>query len=465
MRDLDRDTAKMVEILLDKRSSYHKKLEYIKNELEESVRDVEFNYVVHGFFEDTCYAIHRAVSSLTGFTKMNSKSNPSGENPPSMIDVRFADGKRIKVPYGKINLPSFGESAYINMSYNVTQNTLHVEGVCQKRYTVLMDEIIESAIKIVEEDSIYKNKAVKYNGEGSPEFIDLTGVLETPIFLTPEAKYATEPIEVRITQPELCKEQNIDLKFGVLLEGNYGTGKTLYANKLALKAIDNGWTFLYCSKPENALKVLEVANSFTKNGTGVVLFIEDIDKILGKRDNVTNKISLLMDGSESKHNNLISVFTTNHIENIEPTFLRGKRIGSIVTLGALDASTATQMIEHSLGDTLTGSCMEAAKMIEEAQIVPAFVAEIIDRVKTHALLRPNNKVNEQDLINAIRQFKRQMDIATVKTQVESPEDTYIRLHKELPLNAIKRDPLFRSLWDYLEDQDYLAHSVRTSNLQ
>ena len=38
-----------------------------------------------------------------------------------------------------------------------------------------------------------------------------------------------------------------------------------------------------------------------------------------------------LDGGDTKQMNVIALFTTNHLDQIEPTFLRGKRIGSIVS--------------------------------------------------------------------------------------------------------------------------------------
>lgn len=417
-KGLDQDTEALIKILQGPKP-YHEKLAYVKNELEESVRDINFNYTISGFMTDVAYALTKAVKSVHGFTTQKDKKAASGSNPPEMVDVKFADGSRIKVPMGTINLPQFGKGAYIEMYYDHDGNQMMLEGVCQKRYTALMDAIIEQAEYYVTYESIYKSQAIKYDGINAPEFMDLSGLDNIELFLTDAAKFATEPIEARIERCEDCIEDGIDIKFGALLEGDYGTGKTLYASKLALKAIRNDFTFIYCSKPQNALKVLQIANKFTKNGKGVVLFIEDIDKVLKTRNEMTNEISLLMDGSETKHNNIISIFSTNHIERIDPTFLRGKRIGSIVTLTFLDAPTAEAMIKFELGKQLKGSCKKAAQKVEEFEIVPAFLAEIIDRVKTHLVLREDKTVKEADLINAIAQYKRQMDIAKVKTDQET----------------------------------------------
>ena len=452
-KSLDQDTQGMIDILQGSKP-YHEKLKYVKNELEESVREINFSYKVFGFLEDVAYAISRAVKEVHGFTTQDNIKGPSKDNPPEMIDVKFADGSRIKVPIGTIQLPQFGKGAYIEMYYNSKDITMNIDGVCEKRYTTLMDAIMQKAEFIVKTDSIYKNQAIKYSGSGSPEFMDLSGIDNIELFLTEQAKFATEPIEARIEKCDECELNGIDLKFGALLEGDYGTGKTLYASKLALKAIINDWTFIYSSKPQATLEVLKIANKFTSNGKGVVLFIEDIDKVLMERNTITNEISLLMDGSETKNNNIITIFSTNHIENIDPTFLRGKRIGTIVTLTYLDKVTAKNMIEYYLGDKLADGCEKAAEKVEEYEIVPAFLAEIIDRVKTHLVLRSTTEIYEKDILAAIEQFKRQMDIARVKTDSDTHLERMYNSSEEIAhkqFNKFFDDSGYKTILEDLKD--------------
>ena len=427
---------KLVEVVASDKS-YHDILSYIKNEITESTRSISFNYKIKCFLEDGAYALSRAVEEIHGFTTQQDRKGPSGNNPPQMIDVRFADGTREKVPFGKISLPAIGEGAYIDMKYDAKGQQLHLEGQCEKRFVRLMDEIVEETTRLVREDSIYRGKAIKIVDETvSPTFIDLSSIDQTPLFLTPDAVFATQPIEARIEHTERCVRNGIDLKFGVLLEGNYGTGKTLYAFKLALKAITNGWSFIYCPNPEKALYVMEVAAMLSKNGKGVVIFLEDIDKILNERNTVTNEISLMMDGGETKHMNIITILTTNHLEKIDPTFVRGKRIGSIVTLSYPDKATAKKMIEKYLVDEFGNSileedCDDAAQEIENNKIVPSFIAEILDRVKSHLIYSGKNTVNCQDIINSIKSYKKQMEIATVKTGLKTDDEIFVESFKKV----------------------------------
>jgi len=434
---------KLVEVVGSDKS-YHDILSYIKNEITESTRIISFNYKIKCFLEDGAYALSRAVEEIHGFTTQQDRKGPSGNNPPQMIDVRFADGTREKVPFGKISLPAIGEGAHVDMQYDDKSQLLLLNGQCEKRFVRLMDEIVEETTRLVREDSIYRGKAIKIVDEkSSPSFIDLSTIDQTPLFLTPDAVFATQPIEARIEHTDRCKKNGIDLKFGVLLEGNYGTGKTLYAFKLALKAINNGWSFIYCPNPEKALYVLEVAAMLSKNGKGVVIFLEDIDKVLNERNSVTNEISLMMDGGETKHMNIITILTTNHLERIDPTFIRGKRIGSIVTLSYPDKATAKKMIERYLVDEFGNSlleedCEDAAMEIEKHKIVPAFIAEILDRVKSHLIYSGRTTVNCLDIINSIKSYKKQMEIATVKVGQESIDELFVRSFKTM-VNAPEVD--------------------------
>lgn len=212
--------GKLLDVIQNSKKSYHEILMYIQNEINESTRIVAFNYKVKCFLEDGAYALNRAVEKINGFTKQKGETNISGEKPPEMLDVRFADGTREKVPFGTIRLPSFGEDAFIEMKYDSGKQLLLLQGQCEKRYVQLMDQIVETTQSLLAMDSIYKGRAIKIVSESkSPEFIDLSTVEKTPLFLTPEAAFSTQPIEARIEHTERCIRNNIDLRFGVLLEG------------------------------------------------------------------------------------------------------------------------------------------------------------------------------------------------------------------------------------------------------
>lgn len=220
--------AKLRLKLDDENFSYDETLRYIENEIKESTRVVAFNYTVKCFKEDGAWALSRSVEEIHGFTTQADEKQISGDNPPSMIDVRFADGSRRKVPFGQINLPSLGKNSFIEMNYDAQNRLLLLTGQCEKRYVRLMDEIVEKTKELVDTDSIYKGQAIKIVDElSSPQFIDLTSIDKQLLFLTPEAVFSTKAIEARIEHSERCAVKGIDLRFGVLLEGPFGKLKDL----------------------------------------------------------------------------------------------------------------------------------------------------------------------------------------------------------------------------------------------
>jgi len=410
---------------------------FISTEVKNQTRLTEFHYEFTCFREDGAYALFRAVNNIQGYSQQG-KDGPSAK-PPKTIDVKFADGSRIKVPWGNIQLPNMGDGAELDMSYDPDDRTFYVMGTCEKRYIAIMDSILLEAERIVEEDSIYKGQAFKMGSELEPEFINLSNIENIPMYLSAAARFSLQPIEARLENPEVCKENGLDLKFGALMEGDYGTGKTLLAFKLALKATKNDWTFIYLTDPTKTEDLLKIAGQLSRNGSGVLIFVEDIDLVLhGGRDKTMNLIFNLLDGGDTKNKNIISIFTTNHLNKIDPTFLRGKRIGSLISLGALDKDTAKTFIKGSLG-----SCLEeeanietACEKVEELQIVPAFLAEILERVKANMIYSQSTVVTPEQIEASIDSYKAQMDIAKVKSDEQSPAEILYAANQEMVRQSV-----------------------------
>lgn len=173
-------------------------------------------------------------------------------------------------------------------------------------------------------------------------------------------------------------------------------------------------------------QTLRLAHVIDKNGAGVVIFVEDIDQVTrGNRDTAMQDILNTLDGGDTKNMNVISLFTTNHIELIEPTFLRGKRIGSIISLGFLDKATAKEFIKTTFskdGYTVDETGMdEIYTLIEKSEIAPAFMAEITESVKSHMILGESNVVKASFIRNSVNAYLRQVELSRKKDMSETDE--------------------------------------------
>jgi transitional endoplasmic reticulum ATPase len=425
----DADVKERLKEIIDKKPLKNI-AQFIETEIENSTQLTSFNYGFICFPEDGAYALHRSIQELEGYS-VHKESGPSND-PPETIDVQFADGSRIKVPWGSIALPGLGKDATISMTYDSSSRKFGVSGQCERRYVSLMDDIMEKTKHLLATDSIYRGKAIRLDGNLRPQFLDLSKVDKIPMYLSKATEFSLQPIISRIEQSEQCIANGLDLKFGALMEGEYGTGKTLLAFKLANKAIQNDWGFIYLTDPTKVTEMLDIAGQLCGNGRGVLTFVEDIDQVLrGARNTKMNEILNILDGGDTKGRNIISVFTTNHLELIDPTFLRGKRIGSLISMTALDQPTAMKFISSYLGDSVTDDVTEAANKVAEMEIVPAFLAEILDRVKANMVYTSTTTTSCEDIVASIDSYTAQMSLAKTKSQEETDEQAFVGLFKKL----------------------------------
>jgi SpoVK/Ycf46/Vps4 family AAA+-type ATPase len=178
--------------------------------------------------------------------------------------------------------------------------------------------------------------------------------------------------------------------------------------------------------PTLLAQTLRLGKVIDKNGNGVVIFVEDIDQVTrGNRDSAMQDILNTLDGGDSKQMNVISLFTTNHIELIEPTFLRGKRIGSIISLTFLDKKTAKKFIDFTFSkdnyvvdDQGSDAVLD---LIEKSNIAPAFMAEITESVKSNMILSDDNIVKYSYIENSVRSYLHQVDLSRKKDMSVTPE--------------------------------------------
>ena len=414
---------------------YAEVLKFIEGEIEQSKKQTNFRYKLKCWKADGAYQFNRAIQEIFGTANAKADGTPSGDSSIETIDVIFADGSRTKVPYGEIALPDLGENSSITINYDTSHNQLVITGTCQFKYQSLIDDIVDRTKELLSTSSIYKNQALEITDINNPQILSLSGIDKQLMVLSKKTEFELQPLKSRILYPEKCRMKGIPLKTGVLLEGKYGTGKTLLAFKLAKEAIDNNWSFVYLKDPKLLAEILRLTKVIDKSGNGVVIFVEDIDQVTrGERNESLQDILNTLDGGDTKDMNVITLFTTNHIELIEPTFLRGKRIGSIITMDCLDAETANMFIKASFtekeGYVLTGDFAEVCNFIQENEIAPAFMAEIVESVKSKLIFQDDNNVTPFHIRTSVESYIRQVGLSRKKDMSETPESRLYKAMKE-----------------------------------
>lgn len=402
-------------------------LGFIEGEIKQSKKVASFKYTLLCWKPDGVYQLNRAINEVFGSAVSKEDKSPSGNSNIDTVDVILADGSRTKVPFGKISLEELGEDSEININYDNDRHLLLVKGQCQFKYQSLIDDIVERTKELLATESIYKNQALEITNLSEPKIMTLAGIDKQFMVLSKKTEFELQPLRSRILYPEKCIAKGIPLKYGCLLEGKYGTGKTLLAFKLAKDAVNNGWSFVYLKDPSLLAETLRMCKVVDRSGHGVIVFVEDIDQVTrGNRDSAMQDILNTLDGGDTKDMNVITLFTTNHIELIEPTFLRGKRIGSVITMDCLDAETAERFIRetfseaegYSVDDDLSDVCNYIAK----AQIAPAFMAEIVESTKSKLIFTEETHVTSFHIKTSVESYQRQVGLASKKAIIETPAD-------------------------------------------
>ncbi len=176
-----------------------------------------------------------------------------------------------------------------------------------------------------------------------------------------------EMIELPLKHPELFERLGIDPPKGVLLYGVPGTGKTLIAKAVANEAGANFYSIQgpeimskYYGQSEERLR--ERFEEAQKNSPSV-LFIDELDSIAPKREEVTGEVErrvvaqllTLMDGLTGR-GQVIVIGATNREDAIDPALRRPGRFDREIEIGVPDREGRKEiLIIHTRGMPIEGT--------------------------------------------------------------------------------------------------------------
>ena len=171
-----------------------------------------------------------------------------------------------------------------------------------------------------------------------------------------ELRLVREMIELPLKHPELFQKLGIDPPKGVLLYGPPGTGKTLIAKAVANEVDAH---FISISGPEimskyygeSEKRLREIFEEAKENAPSII-FIDEIDAIAPRRDEVTGEVErrvvaqllTLMDGLEAR-GDVIVIGATNRPDAIDPALRRPGRFDREIEIGVPDREGRKEILE------------------------------------------------------------------------------------------------------------------------
>jgi transitional endoplasmic reticulum ATPase len=423
------------QVILPEGMSFDEGIEWLYRKKDEEMTEVAINHTIECHPLDGAYALLRAIKEQYGWSQLVPTPGFFGSEPPTMVTMQISPTDSIQVPWGRMQIP--GIHGYIATQFDGRKGipNFQIVGTVLQKDRDQVHALAKRAERIVNDSSVYHGKALSlslgYEREGRGfdpsvdgfKFLNLGGVMNQNLIFDKMTEHILDnTLFAFIENAERCRENGIPLKRGILLEGQYGVGKTLTAYITAKKAVDNGWTFILVEDARDLKQVLHMAKRYEP----VVLFCEDIDRVTtGPRSISIDEILNTLDGIKSKEGETVVVFTTNHVENINKALLRPGRLDSVITLGPPDEEAVLRLVKHygakrirpdqdisSVGPALKGQ-------------IPAVIREVVERSKVSAIVRGNGNgkdefVEPEDLTIAAESMKRHLDL--LKEDIKEPSD-------------------------------------------
>jgi transitional endoplasmic reticulum ATPase len=212
--------------------------------------------------------------------------------------------------------------------------------------------------------------------------------------LDKEISRVREMIELPLKHPELFERLGVEAPKGVLLHGPPGTGKTLLAKAVAN---ETNASFYHIGGPEIMSKfygeseerLREIFKEAEEN-TPSIIFIDEIDSIAPKRDEVSGDVEkrivsqllTIMDGLQSR-GQLVVIGATNRPNAIDPALRRPGRFDREIEIGLPDRNGRLQVLHiHTRGMPL----VENVDLEEIASRTHGFVGADLEALAKEAAM-------------------------------------------------------------------------------
>lgn len=387
---------------------------------------------IEGYIFDALVALNRAMRDIYGWASPVPTPGFFGDTPPVMVTIKTGPDPKeaLQVPWGSFKIP--GVSAAIKTSASLYEGRycLTISGKVRMKETPEIARLAARARELLREQSIYRGKAFTlprgHNGldfDRQPSFMATGHVKRENVVFSKNTEHdITVSLFTPLERRRECEAQGVPFSRKVLLEGTYGTGKSLTAALTALLSTQNGITFIYV-EAENLAEALRFARQYEP----AVVFAEDIDRVVQSRaagtgHDIVNEI----DGILSKDSQVMVVLTSNFPEKLDKAMLRPGRLDAIITVESPDAEAVARLIRLYGGDLIAKDedLTEVGAFLQGN--IPATIAEVVKRSKLAMVARGGTNVTGDDLLVTARcsSVKRQLDLLAKEKPAETPETRF-----------------------------------------
>lgn len=332
---------------------------------------------------DVAHALGKALKKVFGTTGLGQETfSFFGSTPPTFESINIGCNETAQVIQGQTKFPPLDAVISVGQESDPEVGYLGKISIkAPRRYRAHIEGLFYAVEEELRTGSIYRGKAI--DGAENPHFLNLEREVRA-VYTQEVLTQLDANIWSLLRHTQVMRENKLPLKRSVLIEGPYGTGKSLAAMRTAQIAVENNWTFIQVRPTDNLELALKTAQLYEP----AVVFFEDVDGVASKGDaQDVSRLLDMFDGIAAKGADVVAVMTTNFIERIQKGMLRPGRMDAVIHIGEMDRPGVETLIKMLVPEGLLFE-VDYDKVFEAyAGFLPAFVKEAVDRTMRYAIAR------------------------------------------------------------------------------
>lgn len=411
--------------ILPEKTTFEEDVEFLQMYIEEQEEGTGFSRQFNFKVWDVAYATSTALRTAFGALRHTG----TWLEPPSMVDIPSGPHTTVQVPFGQFIVPALPRVQFsVATQKDEKYGTIGiVSAYGPKKHKKHIESIFDLIEMQLNEQSLYRGKA--FTDDDKPEFIDTDAIDPSKIVYSEEVqRQIATNVYVRLDHPEVLADLDIKFKSAILLEGEFGVGKTEALNLIAKRAVEakRPVTFIKVKSGGDLMQAMQTARMYAPS----VVAYEDVDGVASAEgeSEVIREVLEAFDGQQAKLNQVMVLMTTNFVETLHKGLVRPGRIDAIIPIGPPDAAGIQKLVEVRTPPGLLSKKVDWKQVAEKMDgYFPSFVVEATTRAMRHAVQRlggplNGNELTTEDLVGAAIELRRHFDLhRDARTTVGRPD--------------------------------------------
>lgn len=424
---------------------------FLEMKLEEESVNTDFNRTFKYRPWDVAFCTWNALRRTFGSVGHNSSTVQTffgpKKMPPQLIDIPISATEAISVPWGNFTIPYLPGVEFELGGTNSRADGLvgYINAHGPKKWRHAIHGVFELVERELAERSLYRGK--QFDGQDYPNFLDLSKHQPHKMVYSAETMQQLQAsLWGSITYREQLAYQGIPFKRAVLLEGVFGTGKSMAINHTGRVCQDEGITFILVRPGRDDLRAaLMTARIYQP----AVVAFEDVDTVASADEDAKHISEILdvFDGIEAKNTDIMLVLTTNHVGKLHRGMLRPGRLDAIINIGPPDAGAIRKLLEVNVPNLAHQIDWDAVAGSMEGY-TPAFVVEAGQRAVRYIVASGGDRrtpVGTEQLVGAGKGLRPQYEL------MQDARDTDERPRLDTSLVEVIR-PMVEKVFDDFSDK-------------